>query len=212
MCDCLCFNGAPVDEDPRIHFNLRQWETSMLNSCCNQPFGCCLSMLCPCCMVIHIRRRALQYDMSRYSCCQGLICASCFECCPTENCPCFCLVLEALLFESCALSATRIYVQEERQIVTDPCDNRIIRFNNLMQLLSCICNILAIFFDELRLIAQIIDLIADIVYCLTQACMQAQTYHELVLHPTPGDYDGVTTTTVVTQPYGNPKSQYPPSY
>ena len=27
---------------------------------------------------------------------------------------------------SCAISATRIYVQVERQIQTDPCDNRII--------------------------------------------------------------------------------------
>lgn len=99
---------------------------------------------------------------------------------------------QAFFCESCAISATRIYVQDERQIMTDPCDNRIIvgvfgvgvwgevilfspgsplpsswqRFNNLMQLLSCICDILSIFFRELRHLARIIDFIADIVYCM----------------------------------------------
>lgn len=101
-----------------------------------------------------------------------------------------------------------------------------------MQLLSCICDVLAIFFRELRSVARIIDLLADIVYCLyvssprgalldthfldclplsatsthfsllrvdvtlsltalstrVQACMQAQTHHELTLHPTSADY------------------------
>jgi hypothetical protein len=62
------------------------------------------------------------------------------------------------------------------------------RFNNCMQILSCICHILAIIDDSFRAAAAIIDLIADIVYCITQACMQAQTYHELKLHPTAEAY------------------------
>ena len=43
-----------------------------------------------------------------------------------KSCPWPCLCLEAMLCQSCAVSATRIYVQDERQIITDPCDNRII--------------------------------------------------------------------------------------
>jgi hypothetical protein len=35
-----------------------------------------------------------------------------------------------------------------------------------MQILRCICDILAIFISELRLIADIIRLIAQIVYCM----------------------------------------------
>jgi len=34
------------------------------------------------------------------------------------------LCCEAFCCEGCAISGTRIYLQEERQIVTDPCDNR----------------------------------------------------------------------------------------
>ena len=34
--------------------------------------------------------------------------------------------LQVWFFHSCAISATRFYVQDERQITTDPCDNRLI--------------------------------------------------------------------------------------
>ena len=34
--------------------------------------------------------------------------------------------LQVWVFHSCAISATRFYVQDERQITTDPCDNRLI--------------------------------------------------------------------------------------
>lgn len=40
-----------------------------------------------------------------------------------------------------------------------------------MQILSCICKILAMFISELEACARIIDCIADIVYCLTLGCM-----------------------------------------
>ena len=45
--------------------------------------------------------------------------------------------------------------------------------------------------QELEMCAFIVDIVADIVYCTTLACMQAQTHHELKLHPTPGDYGPV---------------------
>eukprot|EP00052_Salpingoeca_macrocollata_P030760 m.320842 g.320842 ORF g.320842 m.320842 type:complete len:264 (+) comp24605_c0_seq1:60-851(+) len=203
MCDCLCFNGAPVDEDPRKRFQGRQWETSMMHACCNHPLGCLIAIFCPPCYACHLRRKALQYDMSRYRCCQGYICRGCTECTDgcAQDCPNLCLCLESFACESCAISATRIYVQEEREIQTDPCDNRIIRFNNFCQLLSCICHFLAIFIRDLRALAHLIDLIADIVYCLTQACMQAQTDHELTLHPTSEDYGLISNQPVA---YGGP--------
>ena len=35
-----------------------------------------------------------------------------------------------------------------------------------MQILKCLCHIGAMFFKELRQVAHIVDLIADLVYCL----------------------------------------------
>ncbi len=40
------------------------------------------------------------------------------------------------------------------------------RFNNMMQLLKCICDILAAFNRNFQLAANLVDLIANIVYCL----------------------------------------------
>ena len=36
--------------------------------------------------------------------------------------------------------------------------------------------------------ACIVDILADVVYCTTLACMQSQTHMELKLHPTAADY------------------------
>lgn len=51
------------------------------------------------------------------------------------------------------------------------------RFNNCLQLLSCICNVAAMFMDEFRQLARIIDLIADLVYMSTVGCMTVSTRH-----------------------------------
>jgi hypothetical protein len=48
--------------------------------------------------------------------------------------------------------------------------------------------ILAIIDNNFRSLADLVDHIAQIVYCLTQACMQAQTHLELKIHPTVNDY------------------------
>ena len=59
--------------------------------------------------------------------CQGYICRQCTKpvfggCEKDMGWPLLCC--EAFCCEGCAISGTRIYLQEERQIVTDPCDNR----------------------------------------------------------------------------------------
>ena len=65
---------------------------------------------------------------SRYTCCQGYICTGCMSSTDdiARSCPWPCLCMEALFCNSCAVSSTRMFVQDERQIITDPCDNRII--------------------------------------------------------------------------------------
>eukprot|EP00981_Chlorochromonas_danica_P000737 scaffold167_cov168-Ochromonas_danica.AAC.4 len=44
-----------------------------------------------------------------------------------------------------AVSASRIYVMEKYDLTSDPCDYRLIRINNCLQCLACLCTILSIF-------------------------------------------------------------------
>jgi len=188
--------GLPENGKQASYYNnlnqARTWETDMCHACCNNPLGCFVAICFPCCCGFHLRRRALQYDMSKYKCCQGYCCYDSL-CCQTceQNCPNVTLCCELYCCMGIAASSTRMYVQDERQIATDACDIRLIRFNNLMQCLSCICHILAIVSDIFDTAACIIDILADIVYYTTLACMQAQTHLELDRHPTPQDYGPV---------------------
>jgi len=77
------------------------------------------------------------------------------------------------------MSATRFLVMDAKNIKSDPCDNRIIRFNNWLQLISCVCQILALFDETFRDAADIIRLIAELVFCITMGCMTAQLYYEM---------------------------------
>lgn len=156
----------------------------------------CLACIAPPCVAWNLRSRAIQHDWTKYQCCQGYVCPQCFATpgCNqrVQQCPKCYFCIELTLCCSLAMSGTRTYVQVERQIMTDPCDNRIIRLNNIIQLLACVCQIAAIFMKELRQLADLLRLIADIVWCTTQGCMQAQTDLELSIHPTLADYGPIT--------------------
>jgi hypothetical protein len=52
-----------------------------------------------------------------------------------------------------AISASRMYIMEKYDLSSDPCDYRLIRINNCLQVFSCVCSVLAIFIDELREVA-----------------------------------------------------------
>lgn len=220
---CAWMDGSPHPDDPHKSYEQygKQWETDMMHSPCNNCKGFCCAAWFPCCFSMHLRTVALQGDMTKYSCCQGYFCDRCCAPCNdmAQNCPSFCLCIEAFVFHSCAISATRIYVQEERQITTDPCDNRLIRFNNCVQLLACIFHLFANHNEICNLLATIFDFASDVVYCTIQACMQAQTHHELTLHPTAADYGAgayVATTIVTQQPQSDRapllSQQAPPAY
>ena len=83
------------------------------------------------------------------------------------------------LVQSAAISASRWTVMDAYTLRPDECDNKLIRFNNCIQVLSCICNILGMFNREIERLAQIIDLIADIVFFSTVGCMTGQAYYGL---------------------------------
>jgi hypothetical protein len=73
--------------------------------------------------------------------------------CGEQNCPTFCAFLEGCLCNCFAVSANREYVMERYDLSSDPWDYRLIRMNNCLQLLSCVCNLLAICIDDLRSLA-----------------------------------------------------------
>mmetsp|Transcript_30057 Transcript_30057/g.47769 ORF Transcript_30057/g.47769 Transcript_30057/m.47769 type:complete len:215 (+) Transcript_30057:44-688(+) len=129
-----------------------------------------------------MRQKALRGNMDNYRCCQGYF-TLCSCCTPgnmgEQSCPWFCLCLEAWFCNACAISATRFHIMDQYSIVSDPCDNRIIRFNNFMQCLSFILSMLSICISELRDAAFIVEIIAKIVYYLTVGCMTAQMHTEL---------------------------------
>ena len=70
-------------------------------------------------------------------------------------------------------------MMDHYELTPDECDNRLIRFNNCIQLLSCICHIIAIFNRDFQQLAALIDLIADIVFLSTAGCMTAQVNYEI---------------------------------
>jgi hypothetical protein len=81
-----------------------------------------------------------------------------------------------------------MYMMDTRDILPDPCDNRLIRFNNCIQLLACVCEIAAMFDKGLKDFVAILDLVADCTFCLMAACMHAQTDLELKAGVNKADY------------------------
>jgi hypothetical protein len=99
-----------------------------------------------------------------------------------------------------------MYVMDYKNLQSDPCDRRLIRCNNCLQIVACICNILAIFIAELRQLAQLLRCVADITYCTISSCMAAQVNFEIadgsMGQPAPVKQmmvDGPTTVVVVQQ-------------
>jgi len=181
VCCLLCFGDGPIDGDPRAMYG-NNWQTGMMEAPCKDPMCFCLGML-PCimpCVQYKLREKALNGDISNYKCCQGYYDNRCFKAGKYgDTGSAFCMCIEACCCTECMVSSSRMLVMDSLDIMPDPCDNRIIRFNNCLQLLSCVCWIASMIEPSFRDLAAILDLIADIVFMLTVGCMTAQTNHEL---------------------------------
>ena len=139
--------------------------------------GQCLP--CTCCFTqILLRQKVLEGDMHKYQCCQGYVNNCCFKAgsLGEESCPFLCLVLEAFFCSNLAVSASRMYVMDRYQLSSDPCDYRLIRLSNCLQMLSCFCDLLACACDNgnIRQLAILIDHLADLMYHCVSSCMTAQ--------------------------------------
>ncbi|RYG94674.1 hypothetical protein EON65_57125 [archaeon] len=73
-----------------------------------------------------------------------------------------------------AVSASRIYVMEKYDLTSDPCDYRLIRINNCIQALACVCTILSLFIEQIRECSRALNIIADLCYHCVSGCMTAQ--------------------------------------
>ncbi|KAJ1449000.1 hypothetical protein M885DRAFT_537239 [Pelagophyceae sp. CCMP2097] len=177
---CLCFFAdGPVDDDKRAG-RANMFKTGMKDAPCINPMFCCVSLICFPCSNCYLRYLALDEQLENYTCCQGYYDCMCFKAGSIGDAgnPC-CLAIEGWCCHSCAVSATRSFVMDKYDLRSDPCDNQIIRFNNFMQILACLCQIAAIIDPMFGDAAELIRFIADIVYAITAACMNAQAHHEI---------------------------------
>ena len=157
-----------------------QWQVGMMDAPCANTGTFCIALCCLPCANYKLRQDALNGDVSNYKCCQGYLDNRCFTAgTKGDQGSAFCMCLEACCCISCMVSSTRQLVMDTRNIAPDPCDNRIIRFNNCIQWLSCICDILACFDETFREAAMLVDCIAQGVFACTAACMTAQTDLEI---------------------------------
>ena len=185
---CCLLDSSPIDGHAR---NDRRgtWATGMIDAPCKEPAWCCLGFFCPACTVYLLRKESLGGTIEGYVCCQGYMDMCCFragtmgdadnECC---------LCLEALCCPGLGASATRLMIMDQKELMPDPCDNQIIRCQNYLQCLACICRIGAIFMEELREASELIQLAADLVFLTVMGCMAAQTKIELNLGQRPQAY------------------------
>ncbi|GAB9465810.1 hypothetical protein Gpo141_00003202 [Globisporangium polare] len=182
MCCLFMFSGEPVQGDVRKDRE-NMFAIGMMDAPGADPLCCISSCLCPCCAQIYIRRKALHYDMSKYTCCQGYMdgfvpCLNAGRC-GEASCPNLCLCVEAFACNGCAVSATRLMVMDRHDLRPDEWDNRIIRFNNCIQITSVICDCLSICIPLARDLANTVRCIAQCTYLSTEGCMTAQINVEL---------------------------------
>lgn len=186
-CCLLCFSGdlmSPSDDPQNL---TRQqysntFQKSMQDMICT--IDCLVGMICYPCCAFTTRKKALDGDMSKYTCCQGYMDGIC---CGLPKAgtygestyPACCLCLESCCCAGLNVSSTRLFVMDRYELTSDPCDRRLIRFNNALQCLACGCDILA-WIDEPTFsdFADILSFITECVFCMTIGCMIGQLNYE----------------------------------
>ena len=171
-CCLFAFSPDPIEGDTR---NLREntFQISLVEACYrNQPWCLCTGMF-PCCGAYLTRQKVLDNDMNRYVCCQGYYDVACFRAgtCGERSAPHLCLTCESCFCPGPSLSSSRMFVADMYDIRPDPMDNRLIRFTNCLSLLSCVCDVAAIFDENLRHLARLIHVTAELVFYTVIGCV-----------------------------------------
>jgi len=182
------------------------------DACCEEP-GCCIisALGTPCGLTACWARKAVLEKYANgiedFVCCQGYA----GKCCCIEP-GTYCKGSAAgLCCEGCccpvlSLSIARVHLMDMKQVRPDPCDYKIICCSNTLQLIACVLDIIAIFVEQARDLAELIGCVADIFTCSVGGCMGAQVHHEIKL-----DKDGVKHHTAEMAPAlaitGGPETQ-----
>lgn len=149
-----------------------EWQTGMCGAPCAAPGYCCYACLCAPC-VIYSHRNSILGENGAYKCCLGI-----FPCCTMELPKIPCLCCEICCCPGLAASSNRIFIMQALAIKPDPCDDVIICCSNICQILAicarCFCD------DN---IADCMENIADIIFCIVLACMNTQVYQEVKENP-----------------------------
>lgn len=156
----------------------RQWELGLTETF-KRPGFCCYAAFCGWCASYGLRKQLLYNDMSRYICCNGT--CPCSGRCGEQNAPEVCLALEVCCCFAQSVAATRWAIQDELRLQTTQCDNCIIGTMICASYFACLCSIAACLTgsDEINQLAQVLDCVADILWCSVCACMQTQHKQEL---------------------------------
>ncbi|KAG1678288.1 hypothetical protein FOA52_013909 [Chlamydomonas sp. UWO 241] len=166
------FKAALARQDENVYIQF--WKASLCKTPCEKPGFCCYALCCPCCASFGLRKQALHGDINRYVCCNGM-CPCSGRCCESK-CPAFCLSMETIFCFSLSVQTTRYMIQDELRIHTTKCDNCLIITMIVLEYIACVLHIVACIIgsEELRQAAQIVQIIADIMWCTVCACMQTQ--------------------------------------
>ncbi|EEH59154.1 uncharacterized protein MICPUCDRAFT_32645 [Micromonas pusilla CCMP1545] len=177
-------------------------------ACCANPGFCCVALFCPCCVAYSQRKTLMFGDLTNYTCCNGDMCISGKV--GEKNCPEFCLCCEVTCCFASAVATSRFMIQDEMRVENTKCDNCIIGFMICLQQLACIFRIAACITqnEQIERCADILDCVADSVYCSVCACMQTQQHEQIKLRDpaarAPGEIQGAM------QPPPPPQQQQQP--
>ena len=199
----LCFSGEKLERDElvgrqgdilkSINNNVDTFQVSALSVPLSEHFPICCLASCPICfpcVQTYLRYRVLNHidpetEWQSYTCCQeyvpGVLCFQAGNC-GERSCPRTCMCLEACLCPGFAMSASRMLMMEHYGLSPDPCDNRIMRFNNCTQTLSCVCRCISSVnpnLEHLSTCSAVLSFVADIVFVSMVGCMTAQVSHEI---------------------------------
>jgi len=170
--------------------NTNEFQKRMLDVPCTNQCCCCVLGASPCahvCVQMKMLHKVLNHltpgsGWEHYQCCQGYMPACCCFTpgeCGERDYPRTCMCVEAWCCPGLAVSTTRYLMMDHYDLAPDPCDNRLIRCNNCIQLLSCVCYCLAAFDRSFEDLAQLVDCLAEVVFWSTAGCMVAQVNHEI---------------------------------
>ncbi|XP_076897617.1 uncharacterized protein LOC143550958 [Bidens hawaiensis] len=162
------------------------WHTDLMSTIAADTPYCCFALFCGPCASYKLRKQALYGDMSRYRCCGGYMPYS--GKCGERKCPQFCLCTEVFFCFGNSVASTRFMLQDELNIQTTKCDNCIIGCMACLQQVACIFSILACLTgsDELNDASQLLNCLADLVFCSVCTCLQTQ--HKIEMDKRDGKY------------------------